>query len=92
MQATLPADAANLDFYTAPDTVPKGLNGSADCVISAGICLQEVKPALERWDAVSRVDPTFSPERPILHLCPRPEAMLSLLPFTASLPSQPTPD
>ena len=53
MQATLPADAANLDFYTAPDSVPKGLNGSADCVISAGTCLQEVKPELGRWDAVS---------------------------------------
>jgi len=53
MQKELKSDICNLEFYTAPDSVPHGLNGSADCVISAGTCLGEIQDKLDRWDAVS---------------------------------------
>ena len=53
MKSSLTSDTVILDFYTAPDTVPHGLNGSEDCAISAGIVLSELKPVLDQWDAVS---------------------------------------
>mgnify|MGYP006876495044 CR=1 FL=1 len=56
MRQNLQSNEVYLDFYTAPDTVPHGLNGSEDCAISAAGCLAELKPVLDRWDAVSKID------------------------------------
>lgn len=53
MQNALTSESIALDFYTAPDTVSHGLNGTEDCAISAAYCLQELKPELSRWDGVS---------------------------------------
>ncbi|ORY25521.1 Asp/Glu/hydantoin racemase [Naematelia encephala] len=51
MQAALPADLAALDFYTAPqDKVPAGIDGEADSVVSAGVCLGELRDNLSQWD------------------------------------------
>lgn len=54
MQSALPTDLAALDFYTAPaDLVPAGIDGEADSVVSAGICLGELRSELDKWDGVS---------------------------------------
>lgn len=85
MQSALTSEHVALDFYTAPGSVPYGLNGTEDCAVSAAHCLAELKPELSRWDAVSRrlttgvISPIIVCRRVLLGSSPRPHPSRSLL-------------
>lgn len=52
----LASDGIAIDYYTAPDTVPGGLDGTYDSVISAAEVLKDLQGRWSEWDGVSFPD------------------------------------